>query len=135
MDTPRRKFFMNSDDTEYLDNTFPGWETIDGNWLLLHHFPIRTGFTVQEASVAILIHSAYPAAALDMAYFYPAIHRTDGKTIPATNCAVSIDGKTFQRWSRHYRPGTWVPNESNIATHVMAIKDWLDRSAPDEVVA
>lgn len=135
MDEPRRKFHLASDDTEYLDNSFPGWETLDGGWLLLHHFPIRTGFTVQEATVAIQIHSAYPATALDMAYFFPAILRSDGKTIAATQVAQQIDGKPFQRWSRHYRSGTWKPNEDNLATHVLAIKDWLDRAAPTEVVA
>lgn len=129
----RRKFLLSSDDKEYLDNAFPEWEAIDGRWILIHNFPIRTGFTVQTTTAAIQIPAGYPATRLDMVYFYPAVLRADGQPIRATGCTVTIDGKPFQRWSRHYRPGEWQANEDNIATHVMAISDWLDRAAPSEV--
>ena len=135
MEELRRKFLLSPDDTEYLDNAFPEWETIEGRWILIHNFPIRSGFTVQSATAAIQIPAAYPETKLDMVYFYPAVLRVDGKAIRATECTMPIDGKSFQRWSRHYRPGEWQPNEDNIATHVMAIHDWLDRAAPSEVTA
>ncbi len=129
----RRKFVLSPDDTEYLDNAFPGWEAIDGRWILLHDFPVRPGFTVQSVTAAIQIPAMYPATKLDMVYFHPAVLRADGRPIGATQCTLTIDGKIFQRWSRHYAPGEWQPNEDNLATHVMAIRDWLDRAAPDEV--
>lgn len=131
----RRQFLLSADDQEYLDNTFPGWETIEGRWVLLHDFPIRSGFTVRNATAAIQIPPAYPMTQLDMVYFHPAVLRSDGTTIGATNCTQMIDGKEFQRWSRHYRPGSWRPDEDNLATHVLAICDWLDRAAPREVSA
>ena len=129
----RRKFLLSSDDAEYLDNAFPEWEAIDGRWILLHNFPVRPGFTVQRVTAAIQIPSGYPQTRLDMVYFHPAVLRADGQPIRATECTVPIDGKPFQRWSRHYRSGEWQPNEDSVATHVMAIKDWLDRAAPIEV--
>ncbi len=129
----RRKFVLSPDDTEYLDNAFPGWEAIDGRWILLHDFPIRQGFTVEKVTAAIKIPATYPVTRLDMVYFSPAVLRADGKPIGATQYSETIDGKPFQRWSRHYAPGEWQPNEDNLATHVMAIRDWLDRAAPDEV--
>lgn len=131
----RRQFPLSADDQEYLDNTFLDWETIEGRWVLLHNFPIRSGFTVQKVTAAIQIPSAYPATPLDMVFFHPAVLRSDGTAIRATQCTQVIDGKEFQRWSRHYRPGTWHPNEDNLATHVLAIHDWLDRAAPCEVSA
>lgn len=131
----RRQFLLSADDTEYLNNAFPGWETIDGRWVLLHNFPIRPGFTIQSTTAAIQIPTTYPATRLDMVYFYPAVLREDGVAIGATGYTQTIDGKPFQRWSRHYRPGAWQPNEDNLATHVMAINDWLDRAAPYEVSA
>lgn len=133
MEALRRKFLLSSDDMEYLDNAFPEWEAIDGRWILLRNFPIRPGFTVQSVTAAIQIPSGYPQTRLDMVYFHPAVLRADGQPIGATGCTVPIDGKPFQRWSRHYRLGEWQPNEDNIATHVMAIRDWLDRAAPIEV--
>ena len=126
MEESRHQFMLSADDTEYLDNTFPGWEAIEGNWILIHNFPIRPGFTIQSVTAAIQIPATYPETKLDMVYFYPPVLRSDGVSIGATQCIQTIDGKPFQRWSRHYRPGTWQPNEDNLATHVMAIRDWLD---------
>lgn len=125
----RKHIALPPDDTEYLDNAFPGnWESISEGYVLIHHFPVRSGFTTSEVTVAIQIPSNYPTVPLDMAYFYPAILRSDGQTIPATNATQGIDGKTFQRWSRHYVGGTWIPGESNLATHILAIGDWLERA-------
>ena len=135
MEGLRREFLLSADDTEYLDNAFPEWEAIAGRWILIHKFPVRPGFAVQSTTAAIQIPTGYPATRLDMVYFYPAVLRADGQPIGATGCNQTIDGKLFQRWSRHYAPGEWQPNEDNIATHVMAICDWLDRAAPNEVTA
>lgn len=130
----RREYLLNQDDIEYLDNAFPGcWESISSRYVLIHHFPVPSGYTVDETTVAINIPPNYPDVALDMAYFFPALLRSDGQTIPATGFNQPIDGESFQRWSRHYRPGTWIPNESNLATHVLAIKDWLERALASQV--
>lgn len=132
MGEPRRCFFLPADDSEYLDNAFPLWEAIDGNWVLLPEFSVCPGYTVDCVTVAIKIPTSYPATQLDMAYFFPPIIRVDGRAIPATNCMEAIDGKHFQRWSRHYKPNSWKPDEDCIATHVMAIRDWLLRAATSE---
>jgi len=130
----RRQIVLSPDDTEYLDNAFPGnWESISEGYVLIDHFPIRPGFTTNEVTAAIQIPSNYPVVPLDMVYFYPAVLRSDGQTIPATEATQGIDGKVFQRWSRHYRPGTWIPGESNLATHVLAIGDWLERALSGKV--
>lgn len=130
----RRHIVLPPDDAEYLDNAFPGnWESIADGYVLIHHFPIRSGFTVSEVTAAIQIPTNYPAVPLDMVYFCPAVLRSDGQAIPATNATQGIDGKAFQRWSRHYKCGTWIPGESNLATHILAIGDWLDRALSGEV--
>lgn len=129
----RKAFFLSSDDTEYLSNTFPHWETLPGQWLLIHDFPVCEGYTAERTTAAIKIPTDYPAVPLDMVYFHPALVRSDGKTIPRTECTVTIDGLPFQRWSRHYRTGEWIPNEDNIATHVLAISGWLERASAAQV--
>ncbi|MDD3394291.1 MAG: E2/UBC family protein [Anaerotignum sp.] len=126
----RKEICMLEDDIEYLNGAFPEWESLkDGSWVLLPDFPIPEGYTVKEATVAIQLPGNYPTTAPDMAYFFPFIERSDGLAIPATQVSMNIDGKSFQRWSRHYKPGTWHPDEDGLAIHVMAIKDWLERSA------
>lgn len=130
----RREFELIPNDEEYLNNTFNDWESLaSGRWVLIHEFPVPAGFTVDKTTAAIELSPAYPIAPLDMVYFYPPILRADGRTIPCTQVTQLIDGKEFQRWSRHYLPGTWHPNEDDLATHVMAIGDWLVRAISDQV--
>ena len=81
MGEPRRCFFLPADDSEYLDNAFPLWEAIDGNWVLLPEFGICPGYTVNCATVAIKIPISYPATQLDMAYFFPPVIRVDGRQV------------------------------------------------------
>ncbi len=130
----RRELGLLPNDEEYLNNTFNDWESLAcGRWVLIHDFPIPSGFTVDRSTAAIRLSPAYPVTPLDMVYFDPPVLRSDGQTIPCTQATEVIDGKEFQRWSRHYLPGSWHPNEDDLATHVMAIKDWLVRAIPEEV--
>lgn len=127
----RREFQFNEEETAYLDTLSPQWETIKAKgfrWLLIPNFPIPEGYTVDRAIAAINIPLEYPIAKLDMVYFYPAIKRSDGKEIKQTQCQQTIDGKNFQRWSRHYTSAhPWDPNGDSIITHIMAIQNWLQR--------
>ena len=45
METYRRDYILPPDDTEYLNNTFPGWESIEGGWVLIPNYPLPAGFT------------------------------------------------------------------------------------------
>lgn len=127
----RREFNFNEEEAAYLDALSPSWETIKNNgqrWLLIPSFPVPKGYTVDSSIAAINIPLEYPVARLDMVYFYPAIKRCDGKEIRATQVNKEIDGKTFQRWSRHYSNAhPWNPNGDSIITHIMAIQGWLAR--------
>jgi hypothetical protein len=63
-----------------------------------------------------------------MVYFYPALARTDGIRIGATETVQLIDGKGFQRWSRHRTPqNPWRVGHDNLGTHIILIEDWLER--------
>lgn len=130
----RKELSLLENDEAYLNNTFENWESLkDGRWVLIYDFPVSDGFTVDKTTAAIQLSPAYPVAPLDMVYFCPAVLRADGQEIPCTQAIQSIDGKAFQRWSRHYLSGTWHPNEDDLATHVMAIKDWLVRAIAGQV--
>ena len=47
--------------------------------------------------------------------------------IPASEPQQALDGKTFQRWSRH-RPGDepWRPGVDNLETHLVLTRDAFD---------
>ena len=125
---PRRELHtMLPEDIEYLDKAFPDWESVSsGRWILLPNFSICSGYTFSMVTAAIKLPNNYPVVQLDMVYFFPALERKDGVMINAINTKEMIDGKEFQRWSRHYQQGHWTP-ESRIEHHILAIKNWLER--------
>lgn len=122
----RRQFLLPEEDTEQLDSLGVEWETLrepNGQWLLLHGFLFPSGYNPATGSVAVQIPGNYPVAGLDMAYFFPHLSRVDGQPLRQTDARVRVDGKDWQRWSRHY---SWVPGQHNIGTHVVLVRRWLD---------
>jgi E2/UBC family protein E len=126
----RRQFELLPEDTRFLDDYGLPWETVvDGSrWVLIHDFPTHDGYVELKATAAIRLETGYPMTALDMVYFCPPINRKDGKPIPQTNASQKIDGKSFQRWSRH-RSGKnpWRPGEDGLESHILLVADWLAR--------
>ncbi len=126
----RRQFALPEVDVQFLEDYQVEWETInDGSqWVLLHRFPTGDGYNHTEVTTAIRLETGYPITPLDMVYFDPPLARTDGKSIPATTHKQQIDGRTFQRWSRHRTPqNPWTPGVDSIESHIHLIEDWLQR--------
>jgi hypothetical protein len=71
-----------------------------------------------------MIPPSYPTTEFDMMYFYPALHRFDNLPIGALS-DHSLEGKIFQRWSRHRNPGEWRAGIDNVETHVVSVRAWL----------
>lgn len=127
----RRQFPLQAEDEVFLNEELGlPWETITcgSPWLLIHEFPTHFGYDHATVTAAIRIEAGYPATPLDMVYFYPALTRKDGKRLGATDANQAIDGKNYQRWSRHRTPqNPWRVGEDNIGTHVHLIEEWLER--------
>ena len=126
----RRQFDLLEEDQEFLENLGLHWEAVtEGNvlWVLIHNYPLHPQYAQPEVSVAVHLPSGYPRVQLDMAYFFPAIHRVDGKPIGALAHRI-IDGKTWQRWSRHRTTrNSWREGVDNLSTHFALIENWLER--------
>jgi hypothetical protein len=126
----RRHFNLLAADEAFLMEYGLPWETIvDGSqWVLIHNFPTHDGYNYAKASIAIRLETGYPQAQLDMVYVYPALARQDGQSIPQTQITQPLDGKDWQRWSRH-RTGInpWQPGEDSLETHIYLIEDWFVR--------
>jgi hypothetical protein len=118
-----------AEDAEVLDNKSLRWEALVENnlhWLIIHDYPVPEGYNVQVVQIALTIPPAYPAAEIDMVYFFPHLSRLDAKPIHALSYQ-QLDGKNFQRWSRHRNPGQWRPGLDNIATHLLLVDSWLEK--------
>lgn len=106
------------------------WETIGspqqgGGYVLIHESPVPPGYTVTATTIALRIEPLYPDVQIDMAYFLPSLHRADGRGIAAL-AEQSIDGRSFQRWSRHRTSqNPWRPGIDNLATHLGQVEHWL----------
>lgn len=102
--------------------------TCDGlQWLLIHKFPIPSGYNVECAMAALQIPPSYPDAQIDMVYFHPQLARVDGRAIPNLT-DQPLDGKTFQRWSRHRQGETpWRVGVDDVGTHLLLVEEWLRR--------
>lgn len=127
----KKEFTLLPQDQGFLKSYGLPWETVNSanqEWVLVHDFPLPEGYTHPTATAAIRIETGYPHAQLDMVYFFPAISRKDGVSIGATNATQSIDGKIYQRWSRHRSAvNPWNPKQDHIGTHIFLIEDWLER--------
>lgn len=130
----RREFELPPGDVEFLDLRHPGWESIRNgwaSWLVVGQLVLPVGYRVATAQVALPIEPGYPDTQIDMAYFFPPLQRQDGKTIPATESTETIDGRTFQRWSRHRTPANpWRPGIDDVSTHLAQVQHWLFQELP-----
>ncbi len=129
----RRQFMLPEPDTEALDAAGVTWETVTErgtNWVIIHGVQLPEIFVARQTSVAIRIPGTYPPAALDMAYFSPAVQRQDGKLIANTDGTETIEGVAWQQWSRHYTSSNpWKPGQYNLFTHFLLSQSWLQREA------
>lgn len=126
----RRDFTLIEEDLDFLNDFGLQWETVrcpNGNWVIMHKYSVPPGYNIATVMVALKMEAGYPVSQIDMVYFFPALSLTSGKVIKALTPTV-IDGKNWQRWSRH-RTGEnpWRPGLDNITTHIQMVNFWLER--------
>lgn len=124
--TGRKEFSLPEEDVSFLNELGLHWETLSngGLWLIIHDYPIPEGYTTRAVQIALMISPNYPAVEIDMAYFHPHLQKKNGKGINAISVQL-IDGRSFQRWSRHRQQGQWRPGIDNILTHLALVDNWL----------
>jgi hypothetical protein len=126
----RKDFALPEQDHVFLMSKEWIWETInDGGlqWVLIKKFTVPNGYNVSAVQVAIMIPPGYPTSQLDMVYFFPALSLSNNKGIGALSFHP-IDGKPFQRWSRHRTPqNPWRPGIDDLSGHITLIDFWLER--------
>ncbi len=126
----RRDFCLPEADEAFLEGRgLPRETVVDGSqrWLLIHDWPVPSGYNHKTVTVGIMLPTAYPDAALDMAYFNPGIARLDGGNIRAVSPHKAL-GETWQRWSRHYTSqNPWRVGQDDLSTHLILVQHWLER--------
>ena len=127
-DLGRRDAPILDQDRNFLDNYADRWEVVvDGStWTLIPNFKLPAGYTAAEVMLAIRMEGGYPLSQLDMFYVHPAIRRLDGKHIRQADVIQHIDGRDFQRWSRHRTEANpWMAGKDSLETHIYLVEDAL----------
>ncbi len=102
--TLRRQFELLPEDRQFLDEYGLPWETIvDGSpWVLIHDFPTPRGYNHATRHRRDPARDRLPEhRSSTWSTSFRALARKDGKPIGATEAKQALDGKSFQRWSRH----------------------------------
>jgi hypothetical protein len=127
----RRHFALSPQDAAFLESYGLPYETVlDGavQWVLIHDFPTHPGYDHEATSIAVRLETGYPLTALDMVWVCPPLARRDGVAIAQTQVSEPIDGRAWQRWSRHRtQENPWRPGEDSLETHIYLIEDWFQR--------
>lgn len=126
----KRQFFLPENDTEFLNGLGLDWEAVleaNRHWIIIHNYPVPSGYNVSQVTVALFIPPGYPASQIDMAFFNPHLSRVDNRPIGAL-AFQPIDGLQFQRWSRHRTTANpWRPSIDDISTHLQLVDHWFER--------
>lgn len=126
----RRHFVLPQEDLDWLTGQGLNYELVaEGRVLrvVVYGIPVPVGYNVGTVDVNVRIDPGYPDTQIDMAYFFPALARADGRPIRAT-CPDSFDGRVWQRWSRHRTlANPWRPGVDSLSTHFALVDTWLMR--------
>lgn len=126
---PRRQFALLDVDERFLNGLCLWWETVidtGRRWLLFHDYPVPNGYTTSRTLLALEIPLTYPGAQIDMFYTHPPLALKTGRAIDRTQVSASIQGQTFNGWSRHRGElSKWNPATDNVSTHLALVESAL----------
>ena len=120
------------EDREFLSRRFPGFSDLSENqmWcVVLPGFPLPEGLTEPASDLLIRLAPGYPDIPPDMWWFWPAVQRIDGQTIPQADVLEQHLNRTWQRWSRHLPPDTWRPGIDTIESYLAIVRRELRSAA------
>lgn len=118
--------FLPEFDREYLvakGHQFEEKPDANRNGLIIRNYELPKGkFNHERADLLILIPQGYPDTRPDMWYFFPAILLApSNRPARQTQATINFEGKTWQRWSRHYPANEWRPGIDGIHTYLKKI--------------
>ena len=119
-------------DTAYLaDRGLPHEVMADAGMttVVFPEWPLPTGYDRPSTALMLRLQAGYPDVAPDMWWFDPAVRRTDGASIPATDVVEQYLGRSWQRWSRHLQAGQWHSGVDGLESFLALIRRELVNSA------
>jgi len=85
------------------------------------------GYTATHTDLAIEIPMMYPTAEIDMFYCHPHAALATGAAIPQTEWRETVQGVSYQRWSRYRDHNTLSSEKDSVMTHLALLEESLLR--------
>lgn len=126
--------FLPEIDREYLiEKGYQFEEKVDANriGLIIRNWILPDGkYNLQMSDLLILIPNGYPEVRPDMWYFNPVILLAPANR-PArqTQANITFEGKSWQRWSRHYPANEWRSGVDGIHTFLKKVQTALETAS------
>lgn len=86
--------------------------------VLLPNWKLPAGMNAAETTVLLRLPAGYPDVAPDMWWCSPAVRRSDGSIIQATEVEEQHLGRGWQRWSRHFAAGQWKSGIDGLESYI-----------------
>jgi hypothetical protein len=120
-------------DIDHLSTRAPGHVVSTESGMIcvmIPGFQLPGGFNRDTSDLLLRLSPGYPDVPPDMWWFSPAINRSDGVPIPATQVEEQYLGRRWQRWSRHFLPGQWHSGTDSLQSYLALVKNELQAAAP-----
>ena len=97
--------------------------------VLISGFALPPGYDKTVTDLLLRLSPGYPDIPPDMWWFSPGVRLANGSFAPATEVTENHLGRTWQRWSRHFKPGQWQSGIDSLETFLALVRKELRRSA------
>jgi Prokaryotic E2 family E len=92
-------------------------------------YRLPAGYDRATSDLLLRLQAGFPDVPPDMWWFSPAIRRSNGTVIAATEVIERHLGKDWQRWSRHFNAGQWRSGVDSLESFLALIRKELERCA------
>jgi len=122
--------FLPEFDREYLvEKKYEFEEFVDANknGLIIKNYKLpEKKYNHSNSDLLIIVPQGYPDTKPDMWYFYPAILLApDNRQAKQTQATINFQGKTWQRWSRHFPANEWRAGVDGIHSYLKKVDNAL----------
>jgi len=97
--------------------------------IIIPGYRLPAGYDRATSDLLLRLQAGFPDVPPDMWWFSPAIRRSNGAVIQATEVIERHLGKDWQRWSRHFNAGQWRSGVDSLESFLALIRKELERCA------
>ena len=90
--------------------------------LVVHQWKLPPGYTPEGTDLLLRLAPGFPDFPPDMYWCDPPVRLASGAFPVAADQMEHYLGRTWQRFSRHLAPGTWIAGRDNLASYLALIK-------------